>query len=145
MYETLHIFYFIDEPQCRKGQQVVYGAARTEIVSVTCEVDGNPSATMFRWTFNNSAERDREVMDFTTDDGGGRSVAMYAPSQGYGTLLCWGRNEMGAQPVPCAFHVVPAGKPDSPRNCTLGNKTQTTLFVSCVRGFDGGKLRSFSI
>lgn len=137
------LFYFIffaDQPQCRKTQQVVYGAARGEVVSVTCEVDGNPAATMFRWTFNNSAERDREIIDFTTDDVGGRSVATYAPAQGYGTLLCWGRNELGPQSVPCAFHVVPAGKPESPRNCTLRNKTQTALFVACVRGFDGGTL-----
>lgn len=27
----------------------------------------------------------------------------------YGTLLCWGRNELGMQKAPCVFHVIPAG------------------------------------
>jgi len=82
-------------------------------------------------------------MEFTTDEGGGRSMATYSPklAQGYGTLLCYGRNDLGPQTIPCAFHVVPAGKPESPRNCTLRNKTQTALFVSCLPGFDGGKFQ----
>ena len=28
----------------------------------------------------------------------------------YGTLLCWGRNELGRQRRPCVFHVIPAGE-----------------------------------
>lgn len=43
---------------------------------------------------------------------GGSSVATYTPDAetDYGTLLCWGRNEIGSQAVPCVFHIVPAGK-----------------------------------
>lgn len=29
--------------------------------------------------------------------------------QDYGTLLCWGRNEIGAQTEPCIYHINPAG------------------------------------
>lgn len=48
---------------------------------------------------------------------GGSSVATYTPDAetDYGTLLCWGRNEIGSQAVPCVFHIVPAGK----RSCLL--------------------------
>lgn len=29
--------------------------------------------------------------------------------QDYGTLLCWGSNELGKQDVPCIFNILPAG------------------------------------
>ena len=28
----------------------------------------------------------------------------------YGTILCWARNELGAQSEPCVFHLIPAGE-----------------------------------
>ena len=28
----------------------------------------------------------------------------------YGTILCWARNELGAQAEPCVFHLIPAGE-----------------------------------
>ena len=43
---------------------------------------------------------------------GSVSVASYKPKteMDYGTLLCWGDNELGRQAVPCVFHIIPAGK-----------------------------------
>ena len=40
------------------------------------------------------------------------SIASYRPKteMDYGTLLCWGDNELGRQSVPCVFHIIPAGK-----------------------------------
>ncbi|KAK6635820.1 hypothetical protein RUM44_001074 [Polyplax serrata] len=135
-----------DEPQCRSGQQRIYGAARNEMITITCEVDSNPSATLFRWTFNNSVVKSKDV-NFRTFEEGGKSVATYSPTneQGYGTLLCWGRNELGPQLVPCVFHIVPAGKPEPPKNCNLKNKTQTSFHVSCLKGFDGGLPQEFTL
>lgn len=78
-----------------------------------CEVDANPSAHWFRWSFNNSAVQSRDIENFVTDKGGGgRSIATYVTKTetDYGTLLCWGRNELGSQTVPCVFHIVPAGE-----------------------------------
>lgn len=90
--------------------------------------------------------KSKEV-DFQTSELGGQSTATYTPTseQGYGTLLCWGRNELGPQIVPCVFHIVPAGKPDPPKNCNLHNKTQTSLHVICTKGFDGGLPQEFTI
>lgn len=104
-----------DEPVCSPGQQRVYGAARHEEVRVACDVDANPPAGLFRWSFNNSAVQSLEVDSVTSEPGGGRSVASYKPEseRDYGTLLCWGRNELGSQAVPCVFHVVPAGNSTS--------------------------------
>ena len=43
---------------------------------------------------------------------GAVSVVSYVPRDetDYGTLLCWGRNELGRQRRPCVFHVIPAGE-----------------------------------
>ena len=43
---------------------------------------------------------------------GAVSVVSYVPrdESDYGTLLCWGRNELGRQRRPCVFHVIPAGE-----------------------------------
>ena len=80
-------------------------------MNIGCDVDANPPAGLFRWSFNNSAVQSLEVDSVTTEPGGGRSIASYKPEseRDYGTLLCWGRNELGSQVIPCVFHVVPAG------------------------------------
>lgn len=35
---------------------------------------------------------------------------MFLIFQDYGTLLCWGSNDFGAQTEPCVFTIIPAGK-----------------------------------
>jgi len=42
---------------------------------------------------------------------GNFSVLTYQPQKemDYGSLLCWGRNELGQQKRPCVFHLLPAG------------------------------------
>ncbi|CAH2012835.1 unnamed protein product [Acanthoscelides obtectus] len=61
----------------------------------------------------------------------------------YGTLLCWGRNEIGMQKEPCVFYINPAGKPDPPSNCTILNQTSDSLSLECSEGFDGGLRQQF--
>lgn len=106
---------------------------------------------MFRWTFNNTASNSVEVSTFeivgADGDDPGRSVLQYTPraDSDYGTLLCWGRNALGSQAVPCMFHVVPAGRPDPPYNCSAANRTHHSFTVSCARGFDGGLRQRFSL
>lgn len=52
----------------------------------------------------------------------------------YGTLMCWADNAVGQQREPCVFHIIAAGKPDSPYNCTLVNQTSDGLEVDCTEG-----------
>lgn len=52
----------------------------------------------------------------------------------YGTLMCWADNAVGQQKEPCVFHIIAAGKPDSPYNCTLINQTSDGLEVDCNEG-----------
>ncbi|PSN36432.1 hypothetical protein C0J52_11657 [Blattella germanica] len=132
-------------PVCKPGQQKVHGVARQEAARILCELEANPQdGILFTWKFNNSAEViDIPAAHFTTDRA--RSTASYTPMTelDYGTLLCWGRNELGLQKAPCVFHVIPAGKPDGLQNCSIVNQTAESLHVECTDGFDGGLPQEF--
>ena len=52
----------------------------------------------------------------------------------FGTIMCWADNVVGQQKEPCVFHLIAAGKPDQPLNCTLANQTSDSLEVYCVEG-----------
>jgi hypothetical protein len=52
----------------------------------------------------------------------------------FGTILCWGSNTVGQQREPCVFHLIAAGKPESPYNCSLVNQTSESLEVDCNEG-----------
>lgn len=57
--------------------------------------------------------------------------------------MCWADNAVGQQKDPCVFHLIAAGKPDSPYNCSLVNQTTDSLEVDCTEGFDGGQRQWF--
>ena len=71
----------------------------------------DPPPRAFKWKFNSSGEsydigKDRYYKN------GSSSVLQYTPvnDADYGTLTCWGQNQVGEQAVPCIFQVVLAGK-----------------------------------
>ncbi|XP_046401972.1 nephrin-like isoform X2 [Ischnura elegans] len=131
-------------PVCRTGQQKVYGVARQEAAKILCELEANPKDVSFIWKFNNTSEAiDIQQSHFVADRA--RSVATYTPMTelDYGTLLCWGRNELGHQRHPCVFHIIPAGRPDPVHNCSILNQTAESLHVECTEGFDGGLPQHF--
>lgn len=75
-----------------------------------CQVDANPAIVTFHWTFNNSGDltevpASRFTSELTT------SRLNYTPvsDMEYGTLSCWGDNEVGYQRTPCVFQIVAAG------------------------------------
>lgn len=74
-----------------------------------------------------------------------RSVLTYTPVSelDYGTVMCWAENTAGRQREPCVFHIIAAGKPDAPYNCSLLNQTTESLEVECMEGFDGGQPQYF--
>ena len=65
------------------------------------------------WQFNTTSEINDLPPDNVIVDGS-ISVATYVPlsEMDYGTLMCWGKNELGRQVTPCVFHVIPAGEGD---------------------------------
>ncbi|XP_042873910.1 uncharacterized protein LOC122254330 [Penaeus japonicus] len=131
-------------PVCSPGQVTTYAVGRYEDAEVTCSVDANPALTKFQWTFNNTAD----IIDvpqgrFSSDNTA--SVITYTPmtSLDYGTLLCWADNPIGTQRVPCVFHIVPAGKPDPPSNCSVGVAGGGRTSVRVVCSSESGSSTSF--
>ncbi|KAM7300538.1 synaptogenesis protein syg-2 [Ixodes scapularis] len=131
-------------PVCSSRQRTVYPAAAHEMVQVSCDVDAHPSVVSFRWAFNGTL-RSHEVQSFVSE--GGRSVASYVPREeaDYGSLLCWGANDMGTQKTPCQFKVTPVGPPLAPSNCTLSNQTQESFLAECREDHIGGPRQLYSL
>lgn len=151
---ALNVMY---KPVCVEGQKRVYGVARQERAEILCQVAAYPPAESFRWSFNNTAEttevsHTRYSIAPTHVPGRGGSThsgstLSYTPASDmdYGTVMCWASNRAGSQAEPCVFHVIAAGKPDTPFNCTLLNQTSSALGVECVAGFDGGQPQRFEL
>lgn len=96
---------------CRPGQSKVFGVARGEVARIPCELEANPTDVHFNWKFNNTADTvDIPQNQIMVDKA--RSTVFYKPltELDYGTLLCWGRNEIDTQREPCVFYVNPAGE-----------------------------------
>uniref|UniRef100_A0A2P2I0U7 Kin of IRRE-like protein 1 n=2 Tax=Hirondellea gigas TaxID=1518452 RepID=A0A2P2I0U7_9CRUS len=136
-------------PVCRVEQSDVYGVGRLERTTVTCRVEADPPATTYRWAFNNTGEfvdiPESHYVIKTGGELGQRSDLRYSPVSDldYGTLLCWARNRVGTQRVPCTFTVFPAGKPDTVASCKAVNQTEESVAVVCEPGYSGGVNQSF--
>jgi hypothetical protein len=77
-----------------------------------CEVHADPPPRSFKWKFNSSGESYDIAKDRFSKNGSQSSVLHYQPvmDQDYGTLTCWGQNEVGEQTTPCVFQVILAGE-----------------------------------
>lgn len=119
---------------------------RHENAKVLCEVESYPPPESFKWSFNNTAETiDVPQTRFHSGLHHSSSTLTYTPvtELDYGTVMCWASNLAGKQQEPCVFHIIAAGKPDPPFNCTILNQTTESLEVECVEGFDGGQPQYF--
>ncbi|XP_054744813.1 neural cell adhesion molecule 1 [Anastrepha obliqua] len=127
-------------PVCKHLDRVILiGASKDETVEVTCEIQADPPPRTFRWKFNNSGETlDVGSERFSVNDS--RSILKYTPvsDQDYGTLSCWASNEVGTQNQPCLFQVVLAALPNSVTNCSIVNRTDVSVDIQCIPGYDGG-------
>ncbi|XP_063921437.1 contactin-1 [Zophobas morio] len=131
-------------PVCKQDREELYGALKQETVTLRCQVDANPAIVTFHWTFNNSGDLTEVPANrFTNEVSSSRLNYTPVSDLDYGTLLCWGENEVGHQKVPCVFQVVIAGRPSQLQNCTVSNQTSDSLQVDCMEGFDGGLPQSF--
>ncbi|XP_076233965.1 neural cell adhesion molecule 2 [Calliopsis andreniformis] len=134
------------KPICVPGQKRIYGVTRHEDARVSCKVEAYPPPDSFRWTFNNTEEMvDVPQTQYKNSTRQTESVLVYRPvtEMDYGTVFCWASNTAGQQKNACVFHIIPAGKPESPYNCTLSNQTTESLSVECSAGFDGGQPQHF--
>ncbi|KAH8306629.1 hypothetical protein KR044_001136, partial [Drosophila immigrans] len=127
-------------PVCKHTDRVILiGASKDETVEVVCEIQADPPPRTFRWKFNNSGET-LDVGSERFSVNGSRSILKYTPvtDQDYGTLSCWAANEVGTQQHPCLFQVVLAALPSGVSNCSIFNRTELSVDIQCVQGYDGG-------
>lgn len=102
---------FPDAPVCIQEREELFGALKQETVTLRCQVDANPAIVTFHWTFNNSGDlTEVPATRFTNELASSRLNYTPVSDMDYGTLSCWGQNEVGHQRVPCVFQVVAAGK-----------------------------------
>ncbi|XP_054259110.1 synaptogenesis protein syg-2-like [Macrosteles quadrilineatus] len=135
-------------PMCKPDQKRVYGVAKEERANVLCEVDSYPQPEEFVWKFNNSAMTQEVAPErYTSALLLRMSTLTYIPQNelDFGTVMCWAKNAAGAQLEPCVFHIIAAGHPDPPLNCTVTNQTSESLEVECLEGFDGGQQQKFHL
>ncbi|KAL7738899.1 hypothetical protein ACLKA6_008480 [Drosophila palustris] len=127
-------------PVCKHTDRVILiGASKDETVEVVCEIQADPPPRTFRWKFNNSGET-LDVGSERFSVNGSRSILKYTPvtDQDYGTLSCWAANEVGTQQQPCLFQVVLAALPSGVSNCSIFNRTELSVDIQCIPGYDGG-------
>lgn len=132
-------------PVCAQDREdIMYGALKQESIILRCLVDANPTLVTFHWTFNNSGDLiELPANRYTTELGSSRLNYTPTSDLDYGTLSCWGQNEVGHQRVPCVFQVVAAGRPFPMLNCSVLNQTSDSLQIECSESFDGGLHQSF--
>uniref|UniRef100_A0A1B6C6V9 Uncharacterized protein n=1 Tax=Clastoptera arizonana TaxID=38151 RepID=A0A1B6C6V9_9HEMI len=130
-------------PICKDEREELYGALKHETIVLRCEVEANPPFVTFHWTFNNSG--DLTVVSAPHFSTGTISQLNYTPvtDMDYGTLSCWGSNDVGSQKNPCVYQVVAAGRPFPLQNCSVTNHTSDSLHVECLENFDGGLPQGF--
>ncbi|XP_028968200.1 hemicentin-1-like [Galendromus occidentalis] len=129
-------------PVCKPDQKMTYGAARNEVVKISCELDSDPAEISFKWRFNNSKE---VISGANVHSEGTKSWLAVVPhaEEDYGPIICWGKNSIGLQREPCIFQLIPAGPPEPVQNCTVINQTEESLTVACIEGYDGGIEQTF--
>ncbi|XP_065084248.1 protein turtle homolog A-like [Ochlerotatus camptorhynchus] len=133
-------------PVCATDKIIIVGAFRSEPLHIPCEVHADPPPRQFFWKFNHSGET-LEINKERFVKNGSLSILSYMPvsDQDYGTLTCWGQNEVGMQQWPCFFQVVLAGLPSTVKNCSINNQTQSSVEVQCIAGYDGGLPQIFML
>ncbi|XP_071513724.1 protein turtle-like isoform X2 [Panulirus ornatus] len=135
-------------PVCTAGQKWVYGGGRLQPVNVTCRVEAHPDATRFRWAFNTSSEF-MEIPQERIQSSRGRSLVSYTPEtlHDFGSLLCWGVNDLDEQRQPCVFHIVPASVPEAVHNCSVWQNASRAgeVVVACQAGWGGGLSQTFTL
>ena len=103
--------YFLDPPFCATNRQPTVSVSKGEKVNFTCDVNSNPRKVYFNWVFNSTNKvihiHQSEYINYEN-----KSVVSYSLPNGtdYGMLLCWGKNEIGAQTTPCVYHIIQASK-----------------------------------
>ncbi|GFY77147.1 uncharacterized protein TNIN_295151 [Trichonephila inaurata madagascariensis] len=96
-------------PVCKSREPKTYGISVSETVNATCEVEADPQEVSYRWSLDSPLGT---LVLSNWSSAPHRGSLNYSPltGNGYGTLLCWGRNSVGTQKEPCLVNIVLAGE-----------------------------------
>ncbi|XP_025018556.1 nephrin-like isoform X2 [Tetranychus urticae] len=135
------------QPACKKDQRNVYGVSLGEKITIPCQVEASPDRVDFYWLFNGSIVHDNQSLGLKYISEGLTSWLEYKvkSKEDYGIFECWSRNAIGSQIEPCLFTLIPSGPPEPPQACTIANRSETRLQVSCLPGYDGGSSQNFNL
>lgn len=140
-----------NQNQNNNRQQNQYALAINESIRLRCDVQSNPIATNYYWTLNTNVAdgHDHEWLDETKIIAQSKSqydnelLYQIRSTNNYGKLSCWSSNMIGMQRKPCIFWIQKAGPPSSLHECSVTNKTTTSLTVECYPGDNGGSKQIF--
>ncbi|KAG1671861.1 B-cell receptor CD22 [Nymphon striatum] len=129
-------------PVCQNSGTVIIGAGLQESVEIKCKVEADPADLKFTWLFK-GVDSENELKNFRIK--GKSSVVRVLPTNfnDFGTFYCSAKNTIGLQNKPCIFKLIHAGPPHTPTNCTISNRTSSTLTIECVAGYNGGLNQTF--
>ncbi|PRD25200.1 UNVERIFIED_CONTAM: hypothetical protein NCL1_41588 [Trichonephila clavipes] len=96
-------------PVCKSREPKTYGISVSETVNATCEVEADPQEVSYRWSLD-SPLGTMVLSNWSSAPHLGSLNYSPLTGNGYGTLLCWGRNSMGTQKEPCLVNIVMAGE-----------------------------------
>ncbi|CAG2110831.1 unnamed protein product [Medioppia subpectinata] len=130
-----------DTPICRNSalkSTVAMTVNETQVLR--CSVEAQPLDVSFYWTFNNyELHSDNYTARGLTSELRFRT----ASAQDFGLVSCWAKNEVGLQAQPCLFHITTALPPQPPRDCSVANRTMTSLTIECTPGDSAGLSQTF--
>ncbi|XP_055950829.1 synaptogenesis protein syg-2-like [Argiope bruennichi] len=108
--ESNHVYLRVQySPICRPDQETTFTAVINRPVQIQCEVEADMDDVNFRWEFNGTSPGG-DVQVISVPGTTTKSVVNYTPrsESDFGTVYCWGTNNVGTQSNPCAFFVIPA-------------------------------------
>ncbi|CAH0406526.1 unnamed protein product [Chilo suppressalis] len=127
-----------------------YGLGEDEFLNITCQVNGNPAPSAYRWVLANSSVNAvtlhtvaQETLE--TDE----PTLLYQRPSGipYSTVFCWGLNGVsssGLSHTPCIYLITDETIPKPPYDCVATRNAYKDIVVTCAKGYDGGLPQKFN-
>ncbi|CAG9783702.1 unnamed protein product [Diatraea saccharalis] len=127
-----------------------FGLGEDEFLNITCNVNGNPTPSTYRWVLANSSVTINTLQTVAqetleTDE----PTLLYQRPSGvpYSTVFCWGLNGVpssGLSHTPCVYLITDETIPRPPYNCVATRNAVKDIIVSCEKGYDGGLSQKFN-
>ncbi|XP_047736859.1 uncharacterized protein LOC108665296 [Hyalella azteca] len=118
-------------PVCASGQQQEYIVPRGASVTVSCTVEAFPPSVTFTWAKKNLAAPATRLPNVGRPEGSVGRYTVPAVYEDQLEILCWAKNVVGSQKVPCSYYIYAQGRPGPVNNCSVSNHTATGFVVSC--------------